>query len=261
MNCFICGRFEQAEPYRFAIGEPGEEVLRSEATQKLDPKSLPTGRQAVGRANEKHLFYIGVFLWTEWTENWYNKIMSKPLIPEELSNLTPEQTIYELITGEEFTVDHIDRNEHTRLAILRNKNNSNLGRYTVNEASAHQFSIEAPTVEEVENNQREKEEKDKWEGKYRKFYIFCEMKDIERKERELAGERKIDEIITSWQDKYINVDTRLLTDMWCGLYVDIWGTSIYIEGETPLLCFAMADKVLKENPPRKDGTSPFLNKN
>lgn len=38
------------------------------------------GSSPVARADEKHLFYIGVFLWTKWTWNWYNKNMKKVIL-------------------------------------------------------------------------------------------------------------------------------------------------------------------------------------
>ncbi len=35
------------------------------------------GSSPFDRAITKYLFYIGVFLWTDWTENWYNKNMNE----------------------------------------------------------------------------------------------------------------------------------------------------------------------------------------
>lgn len=183
---------------------------------------------------------------------------SKPLHPHQLSDLLPQQSIYELISGQEWVVESIDRNENTRLAILRKKDDLSWGTYTLNERSAPGFSLTRPTAEEIETLQEAKSEADKWNGKYRKFWAPCDHDGTETEAAALIAGRTIESILDGWHTKYMNIEARLQTDMWCGLYLDIWGTSIYIEGDTPLLCFAMADKVLKENPLSEDGNNPFL---
>ncbi len=60
-----------------------------------------------------------------------------------------------------------------------------------------------------------------------------------------------------WWLADMNIDVRLLTDMWCGLFVDVRGRKLYIEGDTPLLCFAMADRTLTEHPPEQQTEDPF----
>ncbi len=183
--------------------------------------------------------------------------MSNPLKPNEISDLLPNQSIYELINGQEWIVESTSRNEFTRLAILRKKDDPDWGTYTLNEIEASDFSLSFPTSEEIKNLQEAKDEESKWHGKYRKFLAPCNHGDTENEAINLIAGRTIDDIIDIWLSKYINIDTRLLTDMWCGLYLDVWGTSIYIEGDTPLLCFAMADKILTENPPSEDGYNAF----
>jgi hypothetical protein len=184
-------------------------------------------------------------------------LMSTPLLPEQLSDLHPKQSIFELINGQEWVVESTDRNEHTRLARLRKKDDPEWGTHTVNERSANEFSLICPTDQEIETLQQATEEAAKWEGKYRKFWAPCDHGDTEKEAEALVAGKTIEGIIDAWQTKYMGIEARLLTDMWCGLYVDIWGASIYIEGDTPLVCFAMADKVLSENPPSKDMTNPF----
>lgn len=136
------------------------------------------------------------------------------------------------------------------------KDNPNSSTHTLNERGASEFSLTCPTKKEVRAFNDAREEEERWQGDYRKFWAPCNYGETQEDTEKLTSGRSIDTIVESWMSKY-QVEVKLITDMWCGLYVDIQGTKIYTEGDTPLLCFAMADKILSENIPREDWQNVF----
>ena len=185
--------------------------------------------------------------------------MTDPLRPEQLSDLVPGQALYSRDRNQEWVVESISRNEHTRLAHLRKKDDPGWGPYTVNELMAKDFALRRPSPEEIASLRAARKEAAKWHGEYRKLWAPCDHGEGPEfaEAKELVRGRSVDAIIMKWWLAYTNIDVRLLTDMWCGLFVEVNGRKLYIEGDTPLLCFAMADRILFEHPPDERTDDPF----
>lgn len=187
--------------------------------------------------------------------------MTDRLKPEQLSEQVPGQPLFSRDRDQEWVVESISRNENTRLAHLRKKNDPAWGMYTVNELMAKDFALQPPSLEEIAELQAARKEAAKWHGEYRKLWAPCDHGDGPefQEAKELIAGKSVDAIIMKLWQAYMNIDVRLLTDMWCGLFVEVRDKKLYIEGDTPLLCFAMADRIFTEHPPEGQTEDPFWN--
>lgn len=124
---------------------------------------------------------------------------------------------------------------------------------------AKDFALVRPTREEIAELRAARKEASKWHGEYRKLWAPCDHGDGPEfdEAKELVRGKSVDGIIMKWWSAYMNIDVRLLTDMWCGLFVEVCDRKLYIEGDTPLLCFATADRVLTDHPPDRKTDDPF----
>jgi len=147
------------------------------------------------------------------------------LIPENISNLLPNQSVYELINGKEWIVESTDRNKFTCLAVLRKKDNPNWGTYTLNEGSAPQFSLTPPTTEEIKVAQeaQEKMNEPKKLGGPNYFACSCglegkkECEWILEEVKKLLGATDKDlltKVVYSLQSDYDANITSIPSDMW-----------------------------------------------
>ncbi len=185
--------------------------------------------------------------------------MTDQLKPEQLSELVPGQVLFSRDRDQEWVVESISRNGHTRLALIRKKNDPEWGTCTVNERMAKDFALRRPSREEIAELQAAQKDAAKWHGEYRQLWAPCDHGDGPEFQmaKDLMRGKSVDAIIKKWWLAYMNIEVRLRTDMWCGLYVDVRGRKLYIEGDTPLLCYAMADRILTEHPPEEQ-TGSFL---